>query len=213
MLETFNNPISPWLKGRNISDILGLVMTKEKPLPGRLPALFDRDPALKAELTAYLDTLSPEKKEEDFQKFIKFIRGEMTWAEIKGYPQEALKLISKYAFAQFKRGEFQEAETLFKGLSIMDHNHWYYRAALGAIYQKQNRYEDALEEYDAALELKEDEMSSLTNRGECRLHLGDREEAFKDFDSAIKLDPDGKNPWAKRARILRSQALRQKEDK
>ena len=33
-------------------------------------------------------------------------------------------------------GDFAAAESLFKGLSVIDHTNWYYRAALGTIYQK-----------------------------------------------------------------------------
>ena len=170
--------------------------------PPKIPRIFDRNPELKKRVEEYLAKIPRAKKEEDMRKFEKFVAGEMTWAEIKGYPKMLLKELARMAYLKFKIGDYNLAESLFKGLSIIDHANWYYRAVLGAVYQKQKLYEQAIEEYTMALSLNEKEVTSLTNRGECHLHLKNTIQARKDFEAAVMLDPEEKNSWGKRARVL-----------
>lgn len=152
--------------------------------------------------------IPPEKKEEDYQKFLKFAAGEITWAEIKGYPKSLLKFLAKTAYFHFQKGNYALAESLFKGLSIVDHTNWYYRAALGAIYQKQKLFEEAIDEYTTALDLQEGEVTALANRGECHLQLQNYSEALEDFKQVLSLDSQLKSPWSKRAKVLMDQLIR-----
>ncbi|KAB2842398.1 tetratricopeptide repeat protein, partial [bacterium] len=79
--------------------------------------------------------------------------------------------------------------------------------ALGAIYQKQENYLDALAEYTVAIELDPEDTTAYVNRGEIYYMLGLEDEPLQDFESAIKLDPEGKDPWANRARFLKKQVM------
>lgn len=170
--------------------------------PGKFLRIFDKDPELKKRVQDFLASIPEEKKAENFEKFKKFIVGQMTWADIKGYPKEFLKHLADVAYLKYRKKEYGLAEILFKGLSIIDHTNWYYRAALGAIYQQQELYHQAIEEYSLALKKNGEEMSSLTNRGECYMKLKNNREAIKDFEGAIKLDADNSNASAKRSRAL-----------
>lgn len=180
---------------------------KKKSKRPRIPKIFDRNPELKKKVEAYLDKIPKKKKEEDLKKFEKFVAGEMTWAEIKGYPKALLKLLAQTAYMKFKSGDYKLAESLFKGLSVIDHTNWYYRTALGAIYQKQKLYDQAIEEFNIALSLNDKEISSFTNRGECYLNLENYAEALKDFEAAVSLDEEGKNAWGNRARVLKRKLI------
>jgi len=164
---------------------------------------LDKKPALKKKALDFLATVSPEQKKKDFEKFQMFVRGEITWAEIKGFPKYMLKELARIAYTKYKSGDYRVAESLFKGLSIIDHVNWYYRSALGAIYQKQKFYDQAIEEYDMALTLNNQEISSLTNRGECQMRLNNFSAALKDFEMALSLDPEMRNSWTKRAQTLK----------
>ena len=177
-------------------------MSEKKGTIGVLPKIFDRDPVLKKRVEEYLAKIPREKKEEDLRKLEKFVSGEMTWAEIKGYPRAMLKELAEIAYLKFKSKDYPTAETLFKGLSIIDHTNWYYRAALGAIYQKQGLFEQAVEEYTIALSLNDAELSVYGNRGECHMRLENHAEAFADFSVILSRDPEEKSVWAKRARIF-----------
>lgn len=167
-----------------------------------LPKVFDKRPDLKKKALAFLDKIPKEKIREDWINFKRFVKGEATWAEIKGYPKTFLKLLTKAAYAQYRSGNTGRAEILLKGLAVIDHKNWYYRALLGSIYQKRKQYDAAVEEYSTALYLNNREVSCTVNRGECYLKLKKLAEAKVDFQYALQLDPGFKTPWAKRSKVL-----------
>lgn len=169
----------------------------------QLPAFFDKHPEVKAKLVAYLKTVTPEEKKKNLDDFKKFTSGDMSWGEIRGITKRMQQYVARFAYLKFKMREYAQAEKLFKGLAIIDHNNWYYRAALGAVYQKMRRYEDAVEEYDIAIELKDDELSSYVNRGECLMMTKDFDAADEDFNRVINKGLASNNPWNMRARILK----------
>lgn len=174
---------------------------------------FDKHPELRAKITETLSRVTEDEKKRNFEMIEKFVAGELTWAEIKRVPQSLLRHLAKIAYHEFKTGNFKKAEELFKGLAVLDHKNWYYRAALGAVFQKQGMYEHAVEEYGAALKLNPGEVTSLVNRGQCRMELNDATAAREDFDAAAGLPLEPMNPWLKRARTLSEiAAARQKEE-
>ncbi|OVE81955.1 hypothetical protein BVY03_01510 [bacterium K02(2017)] len=181
--------------------------------PVQLPAFFDDHPELKEKLEAYLKTVPAEEIKENVEIFKKYINGEITWGEIRKISKRMQKELARVAFMKFKMQDYDKAETLFKGLAIIDHTNWYYRSALGAIYFKLRKYEDAINEYDIAIELKEDELSCWVNRGECQLFLKDFEEAIKDFEKVMAMDLAPTNAWYLRAKALMQRTkLAQRED-
>jgi type III secretion system low calcium response chaperone LcrH/SycD len=176
----------------------------------KLPKALDRDPKLKQFFADRLKGISKEKRTQTVENFKKFMDGELTWAEIKKVPKWMLKLLAKFAYTKFKMREYANAETMFKALAIVDHNNWYYRAGLGAVYQKQKKFDQAIDEYSIALTIKEDEVTSLVNRGECFIQLQDLDAAMEDFAEVIKLGLPKNNPWRMRAQILSQRVLTMK---
>ena len=154
-----------------------------------------------------LDKIDPKDSEKALKDLEEFINGDSTWADVQGIPQQMLLDVAERGYLKFKGGRLKDAEIIFKGLSILDHKTAYYHTALGAIYQKQENYLDALAEYTVAVELDPEDTTAYVNRGEIYYLLGLEEEPLQDFESAIKLDPDGKDPWANRARFLKKQVL------
>ncbi|HPM42048.1 MAG TPA: tetratricopeptide repeat protein, partial [bacterium] len=57
-------------------------------------------------------------------------------------------------------------------------------------------------EYTQAIELDSGDLVSLTNRGEILLQHGLLEEARADLRKAVELDPEEKDKFANRARVL-----------
>lgn len=169
--------------------------------------IFTQDPHLQQAVAEYVKTVPEEERQKNIEAVRKFVTGELTWAEIKNIPKELLAQLARVAYNQFKMGNLEKAESLFKGLAVLDHNNWYYRSALGAIFQKKKLYDQAVGEYDIALELNPDEITTLVNRGQCYLHLGDVSAALVDLKTVCSLNLPLENPWLKRATALRNAIL------
>ncbi len=156
-------------------------------------------------LSQLVDKIDPKDSEKALKDLEGFIEGDATWAEVQGIPQQMLFDIAEKGYLKFKSNRLPEAERVFKGLCMLDHKTGYYHTALGAIYQKQEKFLDALAEYTVAVELDPEDVTAHVNRGEVYYMLGLDQEPLTDFDAAIKLDPQGKDPWANRARFLKKQ--------
>lgn len=167
-----------------------------------LPETFDQNPELKARLEEYLQNLPAQERDEQVRLIQKYVAGEMTWAEIKNVPQSLLKQLARVAYARYKVGDLKTAELLFKCLSIVDHQNWYYRSALGTILQKQSQFEAAVEEFNLVQELYPNEVTSLVNRGICWAKLKEYDLAMEDFSRVSELSLDINHPWVKKARLL-----------
>ena len=102
----------------------------------------------------------------------------------------------------FEHGKFNEARKIFSGLAILDGNNPYVYGMLGAIFQKEQRFELALSCYNRSLNLFPQDIDSLVNRGEILLKLGRFAEAARDLKQSIELDGAQKHPAANRARLL-----------
>jgi tetratricopeptide (TPR) repeat protein len=186
-----------------------MVIPKNPSSPGSAPdagATESPPPWLNA-LGELLDKIDPKDSEKALRDLEEFIQGDSTWAEVQGIPQQMLLDIAERGYLKFKSGRMKEAEILFKGLSALDHKTAYYHTALGAIYQKQENYLDALAEYTAAIELDPEDVTAYVNRGEIYYLLGSDDLPMQDFEAAIQLDPGAKDPWANRARFLKKQVL------
>jgi len=135
-----------------------------------------------------------------------------TWTELKNgnaklidalgmdAKQMAALLLIGYRF--FEQGKLREARKIFFGLAVMDDSNPYVYGVLGAIFQKERRYELALACYNKALDLFPEDINSLVNRGETLLKLGRFIESAQDLRKSIELDASHEHPAANRARLL-----------
>ncbi len=154
-----------------------------------------------------VDHLPPQELEKIEERVEQFIRGEMSLAEFECYPPEFLYELARMGHTFVELNQFDQAETIFKGLSVFDHKNYYYRGMLGVIYQKKQDFVSAIVEYSIAVELNPEDSASYTNRGECWLKLGVESEALVDFEKAIAIGAKHVDKWANRAQILRNKLL------
>lgn len=173
------------------------------------PELWEKNNEWLAKFSAALEKITPAEAEKAIKLVERFIEGEITWAELQAVPPQLLFQMAEYGYLQFQRGKLAEAETIFKGLSVLDHKRAYYHTVLGAIYQKMDKLGDALAEYSVALEMDPKNLASYVNRGEIYYRCGYIDEPLEDFEKAIALDPQGKDPWANRARFLKNLILQE----
>jgi len=146
------------------------------------------------------DKLAQAKKEVD-----RLLEGDLSWADLAQYTPEKIFKIAEMGYHQFQIGKYDSAERLFKGLTVIDPDNYYYHQMLGATFQRKEKYPEAVVEYSVAVDKNSKDVVSLTNRGEVYFKLGIYELANADFDKAIGLDAKGDNAWANRAKMLREQ--------
>jgi Flp pilus assembly protein TadD len=106
------------------------------------------------------------------------------------------------AFAMFEQGRYSETVILAEGLLTLDSHNAYLRTLVATAYFKQNKLEEAVQEYTRAIELMPNDITSFVNRGEIYLRAGKFRQASQDLKRAIDLDPEQKNAFANRARLL-----------
>ncbi len=171
-----------------------------------------------AEMNHFFEALEEKIKDipqEEIDRGVKkiqdFIDGKIGWAELFNFTPEMLFQMAEYGFMQFKQGRYQDAERIFKVLTVLDWNNSYYHSVMGSILQRQKRYGEAIAEYTQALELDPKDVVSHTNRGEIFMLHGLTGEAEDDFARAISLDPAGLDKFSNRARMLMKQLLLRKQ--
>ena len=135
------------------------------------------------------------------EKLKAFARGEATWAEVEGMTFEEAKAIAQVGCELAAAGRYEEARVLFEGLVAGNPKDSASRAALGTVYQKLGRLQDAITEYSAALERDPRNPVALVNRGELYLRQGLRQ-GFTDVANAVEADPHGATVAGRRAKAL-----------
>ena len=148
---------------------------------------------------------APGKRKEAKQRVDDLLKGDLSWTDLFALPAEKLRQMAEIGYEQFKSGGYQRAEKIFRGLTVIDPENYYYHQILGATFQRQEKYPEAILEYSVAGDLNQKDVVSLTNRGECYLKLGLHPLALQDFDRVLTLDSSGDNRWANRARMLKEQ--------
>ncbi|MBK7858289.1 MAG: tetratricopeptide repeat protein [Archangiaceae bacterium] len=130
-----------------------------------------------------------------------FSRGEITWAEVEGMTFEEAKAIASIGCDLAAAGRLDDARVVFEGLVAGNPKDSAARAALGTVYQKLGRTDDAITEYTLALDTDQQNPVALANRGELRLKAGDRA-GLKDLTKAVEADPYGETAAGRRAKGL-----------
>lgn len=108
------------------------------------------------------------------------------------------------AFNYYQQGKLQEAETIFRGLQLINPKSYYSYAALGAIAlaRKPADLDEAQQNLSRAAELNPEDPSVQANLGEVLLRRAKFDEAAKYFKRALELDPKQTDPGANRARAI-----------
>lgn len=136
------------------------------------------------------------------ENLMKFVLGEITWAELTGLTMQDAYSFAEIAYNLFEQGKYDQAQTIVEGLVISNPYDGYFHSLLGSIYGRKGMHEEAQEEYSIAIELNPQDLASHVNRAEILLQHGEIEKALMDLKKAIDLDPKGEQPFGIRARAL-----------
>ena len=153
-------------------------------------------------LEAELKKLPADKLKAAEEQVKEFVEGDVKWADLANWTPEQLHEAAKEGYRLYDTGQYAQSELIFKGLTVLDPDNYYYHQMLGACFQQLKKHPEAVVEYSIAIDLKRDDITSLTNRGEVYYNLQLWDLAEQDFDMAIRLDPKEQDRWANRARIL-----------
>jgi Flp pilus assembly protein TadD len=134
--------------------------------------------------------------------FLKFIKGEITWAQLEGMTIDEAYAMAEMGHTFLEQGRIEDAKTIIEGLVIGNPYDAYLHSLLGTIYAREDNEEDAVEEFSIALGLDPENVDALVARGELFLRHGEFEDAMEDLNKAIELDPEGEHPPTLRARAL-----------
>jgi Tfp pilus assembly protein PilF len=112
--------------------------------------------------------------------------------------------IAALGYNLYQQGKLKDAETLFRGLVATNDKSWYGYAGLGAVALAKTPADlkVAQENLEKAAKLNPKDASIQANLGEVLLRQAKFDEAAKQFQRALELDPQQKDPGANRARAI-----------
>ncbi len=140
-----------------------------------------------------------------FDNVARWARGEITWAQVEGFTSRQAREFAEAACDLARRGQLRKAAAIFEGLVAMNPFDHASRAALGTVYRRMGRIEDALQAFDHAIAVCADDVVALAHRGELKLQSDDPS-GFDDLRRATDIDSVGRTAAARRARsVLASQ--------
>ena len=127
--------------------------------------------------------------------------GEITFAEIAGITFQRAQQIAQTGCDLAAAGQLEDARVIFEGLVTLNRKDTAAHAALGTVYQRLGRIDDALASYGRALAGDPKNVVALANRGELRMKRGEVE-GMDDLVKAVAADPNGELPASRRAQAL-----------
>ena len=130
-----------------------------------------------------------------------FARGEATWAEVEGITARDAERMARTGVELAQAGRLREAALVFEAMVEINPRDAGAHAALGTVYQKLGRNDDAVRAYGEALARDPRHPVALGNRGELLLRQG-RQEGFGDVAAAVAADPEGRTAAGRRAARL-----------
>jgi Flp pilus assembly protein TadD len=133
----------------------------------------------------------------------KIVAGEQL-SEVLGVTDNQIQAIAAVGYNLYQQGKLTDAEVVFRGLISTNKNSPYGYAGLGAVAMAKRPADLAAahENISKAAELAPNDATIQSNLGEVLLRQGKFDVASKQFQKALKLDPDSKDPGANRARAI-----------
>jgi tetratricopeptide (TPR) repeat protein len=134
----------------------------------------------------------------------KRLKGGEELATILGVSEIKVQALAALGYNHYQQGKLKEAETLFRGVTALDHNSYYGYAGLGAVAlaQTQPDLDGAFANLSKAAELNPNDATVQANLGETLLRQGKIKEAKSHLEKAFQLDPGHNDAGANRGRAI-----------
>jgi tetratricopeptide (TPR) repeat protein len=145
------------------------------------------------------------------------IRGEVTLGQFLGVSKEDMYRWANTAHQLLQAGSTQQALTIFQGLVAASPTDAVFHAQLAATFMTLERFDEAFDEFNLALQFNNGHVDALAGRGEIHLRRGQVPEALADLSAAIQKDPSLTRRATQRAHgtllALKQQAEQAKKSK
>jgi len=136
------------------------------------------------------------------ERFQELLQGHDNLVDALGMSLEDILALALVAQQLAQQGQLEEAQRLLEGLVAVDPTNPYLHTCLGTVYMQREMKEEARAAFGVALAFNPEDIVAHTYAGELALEAGEVEAAVQHFQKAVELDPEGKDPFANRARIL-----------
>jgi tetratricopeptide (TPR) repeat protein len=107
--------------------------------------------------------------------------------------------IAEVGYQKLASGNLEEAKKIYAGLVAADPDDSVFNCHLATVYHRLEDLDQSLAYYTRSIELNRKNVDALVGRGQLYLKRGEVEEAIKDFQSAVEIDPEGSKPSVLRA--------------
>lgn len=130
------------------------------------------------------------------------ISGRAPWNSLFNISREHIQAMAALGYHMYEQGRNRNAESIFQGLIVLDHNSYYGYAGMGALALSEERLDEALAYLQKAAELEPKDPTVRANLGETLLRQAKFREAADQFERALTLDPGEHDTGANRARAV-----------
>ncbi|MFZ5441647.1 MAG: tetratricopeptide repeat protein [Myxococcota bacterium] len=119
--------------------------------------------------------------------------------------EQAFSELTRLGHEAFEAGRTEEAKTIFSSLVALGRRDAFAHTMLGTILLASQSLDEALAQFDAALELDPTDLAALVYRGEIRLSKRKLSAARGDLEKAVEVGASG-DPFVARAKKLLTMA-------
>jgi tetratricopeptide (TPR) repeat protein len=132
----------------------------------------------------------------------RWLNGKLNSAELYEISPQLFKALAEYACLLYEQGKYESAKVIFEALGTINSSESNVQKYLGSIYQIQKKWDAAYYHYTQSLKTSPNDLFVIVNRGESLIQAQRPREAAEDLKRAVQLDPQGKHPAGRRARVL-----------
>lgn len=129
---------------------------------------------------------------EEIDKMVEAVMKGATIGDVCNVSQDMLEALYGLAYNLYATGNYKDAETVFSGLCLYDHNDPRFWMGLAGCRQANGKWQEAVEAYGfcAAMEALSSPVPVM-QAGLCYLKMGDREKARGSFVTAVTMGEEG----------------------
>ncbi len=140
-----------------------------------------------------------ENMQADLQKLL---LGRKNLKEAFELSDDRISALTSYAAGAAEHQNWEDALFLLSGLELIDPDNAGVHTCLGILLMQRKQWELAIAEFQYTLSCDPGQIAAWTNLGEIRFQQGNIKEAILMWKKAIEFDPQGKDRFASRARLL-----------